>query len=194
MVYRYSTRNIVKFSDGSRASYSKKRYGPLLENVCELAEFLDRKVWNYFEEEGEEITIFCWEQKSKEVIQTKIDKNKKELLFTNYWTTNANGYFFSRTNNGKVYLHSAIIGYYGKDKVVDHIDRNPKNNLLSNLRVVSFSQNSLNKDTRNTYWDKKCNKWRGRVVFEGKEYNGYFLTEKEAYNYTQKLKQKFLQQ
>lgn len=94
MVYRYSTRNIVKFSDGSRASYSKKRYGPLLENVCELAEFLDRKVWNYFEEEGEEITIFCWEQKSKEVIQTKIDKNKKELLFTNYWTTNANGYFF----------------------------------------------------------------------------------------------------
>lgn len=194
LIYRYETRNMVEFKDGSRASYSKKRYGPLLEKVCKLAEELDRKVWNYFEENRKEIIIFYWEQKTQQVLQTKIDVDKKHLLFSNYWTTNANGYFFSRTNNEKVYLHSAVIGYFGKDKVVDHIDRNPKNNLLSNLRIVSFSQNGLNKGTRNTYWDKKCNKWRGRVVFEGKEYTEWFLTEEEAFLFTQKLKQKFLQQ
>ena len=50
LIYRYKTRNMVEFSDGSRASYSKKRYEPLLEKICKLAEDLNRKIWNYFEE------------------------------------------------------------------------------------------------------------------------------------------------
>ena len=43
MIYRYSTRNIVKFKNGKRASYSAKRYGTLLEKVTELSHSLDKK-------------------------------------------------------------------------------------------------------------------------------------------------------
>ena len=45
-IYRYDSRNIVVFSDGTRASYSKKRYGDLLEMVTQQAFELDYKIFN----------------------------------------------------------------------------------------------------------------------------------------------------
>ena len=49
MIYKYNTRNIVCFQNKSRASYSKIRYGVLLDKISELAEKEDKKVWNYYE-------------------------------------------------------------------------------------------------------------------------------------------------
>ncbi len=161
MIYRYEERNMVQFLDGSRASYSKKRYGLLLEKITVLSEQLDRKIWNYFEEDRENIYIYYWNQKDNCAEKTIIDRENKELIFSNYWTMNHNGYFYSRTNNRKVYLHQVIVNYYERDKVIDHIDRNPKNNKRNNLRIVSFSQNSLNTGAKNIYYDKKTGMWRG---------------------------------
>jgi hypothetical protein len=44
MIYKYDTRYIVEFKDKTRASYSAKRYGPLLELVTQQAEKEDRKI------------------------------------------------------------------------------------------------------------------------------------------------------
>lgn len=44
MIYKYNTRNIVCFQNKSRASYSKIRYGELLDKVSELAEQEDKKI------------------------------------------------------------------------------------------------------------------------------------------------------
>lgn len=43
-VYKYDTRYIVEFNDKTRASYSKLRYGPLLEKVTQQALEEDHKV------------------------------------------------------------------------------------------------------------------------------------------------------
>lgn len=194
MIYRYEERNMVQFLNGTRASYSKKRYGPLLEKITLLSEQLNQKVWNYFEEDENNVYIFYWLQKNQSIEKAIICKEDKSLVFTNYWQVNHSGYFYSHTNNEKIYLHQRVLNYYSREKVIDHIDRNPKNNRRDNLRIVSASQNNLNTGAKNTYFDKKTRKWRGRVVFEGKEYTEYFPTEEEAKQFTIKLKQIFLNQ
>lgn len=48
----------------------------------------------------------------------------------------------------RIYLHQFLIGEIEKDKVIDHIDRNPLNNKRNNLRVVNHSINSTNAKPR----------------------------------------------
>jgi hypothetical protein len=60
-------------------------------------------------------------------------------------------------------------------RCVDHIDNNPSNNNIKNLRWASNKENSQNsqKSKRNTsgikgvYYEKKRNKWRARIMFDG---------------------------
>jgi hypothetical protein len=73
--------------------------------------------------------------------------------------------------------------------LVDHIDRNPLNNELSNLREVTKRENSLNSKTyrnntsgfRGVYWHKGAQKWLAQIQSEGKlRHLGYFDCKKEA--------------
>ena len=73
---------------------------------------------------------------------------------------------------------------------VDHIDRNTKNNSLSNLRWVTNQQNCMNQsksksNTSSQYkgvsWDKQNNKWQSQIQFNGKNIHlGRFLDEEDA--------------
>jgi hypothetical protein len=73
---------------------------------------------------------------------------------------------------------------------IDHIDRNPLNNSLDNLRWVSRSQNVYNRNMktqnstskfRGLHWDKSKNKWVARIRLNGKgKHIGYFETEEEG--------------
>ena len=77
--------------------------------------------------------------------------------------------------NGKKYLAHRIIwlwvyGYF-PENVIDHIDRDPSNNKLSNLREVSQLCNMRNSkiDKRNktgvtgVFWDEKNGKWLSNI-------------------------------
>lgn len=73
--------------------------------------------------------------------------------------------------------------------IIDHIDGNPANNVLSNLRLATMRTNQHNRNAhRNgrlvgTSLDKKCNRWKARIFINGKEkYLGMFSTELEAHN------------
>ena len=94
-----------------------------------------------------------------------------------------------RKVNGKMtFLHRVImeraIGRHLLScEVVDHIDGDGLNNRLSNLRVASRRQNSMNRrrGTNNTsgyvgvYWDKHSHKWRSDIHPNGKRvYIGRF--------------------
>ena len=52
------------------------------------------------------------------------------------------------------------------DKVIDHINRDPLDNRISNLRVVSSAENTANK--KGLCIERRRNKWRGRIRSRGK--------------------------
>lgn len=114
--------------------------------------------------------------------------NFKEQLFTK------NGKGYERcTINKKKFLHHRLV-YYANNldwdilnssiatNSIDHIDGNPENNNISNLRVVTHQQNQWNqKKAKGYYFNKARNKWTAQIVANGKSfYLGDFDNEQEA--------------
>jgi hypothetical protein len=77
--------------------------------------------------------------------------------------------------------------------VIDHIDRDPSNNHISNLRWATFKENANNRNKpialhshnksgyTNILYDNKSRLWRIQFVKEGKTYHyGYYDTIEEA--------------
>lgn len=82
---------------------------------------------------------------------------------------------------------------------VDHIDGNPLNNRIENLRPCTKSQNACNQKLRSNSksgvrgvsWISRNSKWVARVGIEGKQlYLGLFDTIEEATNAVEKARQK----
>jgi hypothetical protein len=85
------------------------------------------------------------------------------------------------------YLH------YGKLPVnsIDHIDGNPSNNKIDNLRDVTHQQNMWNRKTANgCSWHKTANKFQAQIRINGRKKNlGLFHTQQEARNAYLKAKE-----
>ena len=121
---------------------------------------------------------------------------KVETFTYNIWRkiatnpyTKRNGYISYRiTINQKHYSVSRVIAhaFLGLDinnpqQVVDHIDRNPLNNCITNLRIVTHQQNMFNTNAKGYHWYKRDKKWRARICVNYKDiYIGQFDTEDEA--------------
>jgi hypothetical protein len=87
-----------------------------------------------------------------------------------------------------MYLHREIMDP-PKGLLVDHKNRNPLDNLRSNLRLATASQNMQNvskmKNTSSRFFGvcfhKRRNKWVASICFEGKKiWLGYFDNEIDA--------------
>lgn len=71
---------------------------------------------------------------------------------------------------------------------VDHIDNDPSNNRLSNLREVSSQQNNFNRSmsrrnktgVKGVQWEKSRRRWRAIILREGKQHVQRFRTLDEA--------------
>ena len=63
-------------------------------------------------------------------------------------------------------------------ETVDHIDGDPANNRISNLRWASRSTQQRNrKSTKGYTWNKQKNKWQAKINIEGRDKHlGYFNT------------------
>ena len=96
--------------------------------------------------------------------------------------------------NKKFLIHRiAFALYYGREPgpTIDHIDRNPSNNCINNLRELPTSSNiqnqiSPNKNNksglRGVSWHSWSNKWRASIVLDRKQiYLGLFGDKDEAY-------------
>ena len=75
------------------------------------------------------------------------------------------------------------------DFLIDHIDHNPKNNRIENLRIVTNQENGRNQGIRSNntsgvtgvLWVKRRNKWEARIKVDGvKIHLGYFESKEEA--------------
>jgi hypothetical protein len=101
------------------------------------------------------------------------------------------GYKYLTFYQKKYYVHRIIwLMHYGTlPKILDHIDGNPLNNRIENLRECSDSENLCNAKIRSNNtsgikgvcWFKPRQKWRARISLNKKEYHlGYFDTKEEA--------------
>ena len=98
-----------------------------------------------------------------------------------------------RLNNKNVRIHRLVyetfIGDIPNGKLVDHIDRNPSNNNLTNLRIASKFENQRNmnirRDNKTGYKGVYFNKQRGHYqayiqLKDTHKYLGSFATAEEA--------------
>jgi len=114
-------------------------------------------------------------------------------------TLGKNGYFcVGLSFEGKVkkfYIHKLVAIAFlnhvpcGYKRVIDHLDNNPLNNKLENLRIVSNRENTSNKNTNSSSiytgvsWSKKKNKWLSSIRINGKsKHLGLFTDEIKASN------------
>lgn len=80
----------------------------------------------------------------------------------------------------------------------DHINRNPLDNRKCNLRTVTLQKNHFNmKPKQNNIsgmlgvnWSKKINKWRTRIMINGKDISlGYYINLEDAINVRRRAEQ-----
>lgn len=76
--------------------------------------------------------------------------------------------------------------YYGEwpDSDIDHINHNPHDNRIDNLRLCDDSQNQANRHCgplRGITYHKRCKKWQAQIKVRGKNiYLGLFADKREA--------------
>ena len=124
---------------------------------------------------------------------------------TEVWTVCKGGYLKTLIKRKPSRLHRIIFmmhhGYL--PEFLDHIDGNPANNRIENLRPATASQNNLNrgKHTRNTSgykgvtWVATVGRYSARIAIGQKRlFLGYFDNSKEAHEaYCESAKQYQLQ-
>ena len=78
----------------------------------------------------------------------------KELVLSNHWIINENGYPYTRIGSKSVYMHQLIFEYcFGYDfipkkkdkKVIDHLNNNRLDNRIRNLHILTIKDNSNKK-------------------------------------------------
>lgn len=95
------------------------------------------------------------------------------------YVTNSDGYIKLGFNN-KYYLVHRLIFMMFHDYMperLDHIDGNPANNRIENLREVTNTENCQNSKKRitntsgykNVHWRKDRSKWRVDIIINGKD-------------------------
>ena len=116
----------------------------------------------------------------------------RKLVGKNVGYVQTNGYTRVNLSSGIYYLHRLIFLYhFGRWPVnqIDHIDGDPKNNRIENLREATNSQNNHNKTKprRNTSgfkgvsYCKAAKKWETYITIDRKrKYLGLFECPKEA--------------
>lgn len=92
------------------------------------------------------------------------------------WCMDDHGYICARDfHNGRhIKIHRIIL----PGEIVDHINHNKSDNRKVNLRIVSRSQNTINRKlpTNNTSgicgvrWHKRDKQWQSDITFQGKRY------------------------
>ena len=110
----------------------------------------------------------------------------------------SNGYIKITVDYKQNYVHRLVMNCFkglnedeGWNAMIDHIDRNPANNHVDNLRIVNNQQNQWNNDAKGYYYDKRKKKYHATICLNDKPiFLGLFNTEEEAHQayLTAKLK------
>jgi hypothetical protein len=117
---------------------------------------------------------------------TLIDNEDFDYLSQWKWHIDSKGYAVRTINDRKYSLARQILKLPKDDKLeVDHINRVRLDNRKINLRIVTRSENLLNRGIqknnnsgfKGVSWSKTANKWR--TTFKG-VHLGYFISKEKA--------------
>lgn len=124
------------------------------------------------------------------VLNAIVDHDKWHELMKYNWRTCSSEYIFANMGDKVVRMHKFLLNNDDKDLVIDHINNVRYDNRLSNLRIVTHSNNSHNvtkkEGTSSKYMGvrKKGNRYeasiRCKAVSKKPIYLGLYKTEKEA--------------
>lgn len=143
-----------------------------------------------------------------------ITKNNEKFLFDledydkikNYlWYVDKNGYVSTTSiyNKSAILQHRVIMDVLNQKNVyVDHISHDTKDNRKQNLRLVTPSQNSMNKiiQSNNTtgvtgvYFHKPSEMWCAYIKINGKQYREYAHTKEEAIKKRKQLEEYYFKE
>ena len=138
-------------------------------------------VEEYLEYDETSITGLRWIKKPNRNIP--IGKEAGRIGSKGYYQTSCCG---KRFENHRI-IYFLVHGEW--PKCVDHIDGNPTNNLIENLRSATLSQNQFNRKinknsksgVKGVCWAAHANKWMATVSKNYKTYHlGYFKDLEEA--------------
>jgi HNH endonuclease len=93
------------------------------------------------------------------------------------------GYWTIGVRNRQYFAHRlAWLVTYGRwPSEVDHINRDRLDNRIVNLREVSRTENSWNREYRGYYWSRAERKWKAQIVIHGEHrFLGTFDNEADA--------------
>jgi len=160
------------------------------------AEFL-RKILRYEPETG----MLFWKERTPEMFATMGKRSNVALCAS--WnarhagkqalnTTHKDGYSRGQVLNKSIFAHRAAWALsYGRwpENEIDHVDGNPSNNKIENLREATRLQNSYNRSaqknnkhgSKGVFWSKHKQRWHARIGHNGKKIHiGYFKAQDDA--------------
>lgn len=109
-----------------------------------------------------------------------IDEGDYETVSKHKWWIKNERYIYTQLGRNTIHLHRFVLNYSGELQV-DHINHNTLDNRKSNLRIVTISQNNINKANIYSGVRPYKDKYRARIKLNGKEIHiGIFKTLKEA--------------
>jgi hypothetical protein len=143
-----------------------------------------------FELDGRKLKIN--KENPDDILIWKNNKHSNPRWYQLKVQTYPNGYKYIKIKPKSYYLHR--INYYAhyptwdihnscnKTNSIDHIDIDKTNNYIENLRVLTHQHNQWNRICKGCYWCKRCQKWRARIIVNGKQkYLGLFDLEEDAH-------------
>lgn len=144
-----------------------KRYGEIRRTQKDKNEIVTHE--DYAE-------IILYNRKCEEVARTQISLESVPLVKDIKWRLLKTNYVEGYHQGKFIRLNRFLMNVTKRGLEVDHIDRNPLNNRLSNLRVCNRSQNVMNTTIRvdNKYnckgisFDKRVNKWVAKITVNKK--------------------------
>lgn len=108
-----------------------------------------------------------------------------DFVCSHTWFEHSNSFRAGTKINGKYkFFTRLLLSVDRKDLVVDHINRDTRDNRKCNLRICSYTENNRNRLSKNSgvYFVPERNRWRATIGYKGRhEHLGYFFTRDEAF-------------